>query len=286
MLKKIVYLIFPERVYSKLRTFYLSNKNKLFGKITYSGMKKILESKMGITRGNTVFIHNSMDFLNIDFGASKLLNLLLEIVGEEGTLIFPAWHFNYRAENYLQDDLIFDVKRSPSAMGLLSEFARRNPQALRSIHPTTSIVAIGKHAAEIVADHHKSVYPCGELSPYYKMMKYHAKIVGLGVSSHFVSFVHCVEDVMKDGFPIKTRTGTIFDGKVKLLDGQVIVVKTLAASTGISKRNIPRFMKKYISKKAFHSFSCKGNDFYIADSEKLFSEISDLAHKGITIYNI
>ena len=128
--------------------------------------------------------------------------MLIEIVGEEGTLIFPAWHFNYRAEDYLNKDLIFDLKRSPSAMGLLSELARRNKMAYRSVHPTTSIVAIGKYAKELTEEHQNSIYPCGEKSPYYKMMKYNAKIIGLGVTSHFVSFLHCPEDVVITSYSI------------------------------------------------------------------------------------
>jgi aminoglycoside 3-N-acetyltransferase len=129
--------------------------------------------------------------LNIDFSPFKVLQILIDLVGPEGTLIFPAWHFNYRAEDYLKKENIFDVKLSPTVMGLLPELARRHSSAFRSAHPTTSIVAIGKYAKELTEDHEKSIYPCGEMSPYYKMMKYDAIIVGLGVTSHFVSFVHC-----------------------------------------------------------------------------------------------
>ncbi len=129
--------------------------------------------------------------MNIDFSPFKVLQILIDLVGPEGTLIFPAWHFNYRAEDYLKKENIFDVKLSPTVMGLLPELARRHSSAFRSAHPTTSIVAIGKYAKELTEDHEKSIYPCGEMSPYYKMMKYDAIIVGLGVTSHFVSFVHC-----------------------------------------------------------------------------------------------
>jgi len=249
-------------------------------------MKDMLTNKMHLKHGDVVFIHSSMDYLNIDFSANKLLNMLIEIVGSEGTLIFPAWHFNYRAEDYLNKDLIFDLQRSPSAMGLLSELARRYKMAYRSVHPTTSIVAIGKYAKELTEEHQNSIYPCGEKSPYYKMMKYNAKIIGLGVTSHFVSFLHCPEDVLNEKFPVRTRTDKVFQGKVRLPDGLIVEVNTLAASSNIGDRDIPGFFKKYVPADILNVFKYKGNNFYIADSKKLFDKVVELAKSGITIYNV
>jgi len=247
--------------------------------------RDILVHKLGIEKGKVVFVHSSLGFLNIDFSPFKILGILLDLVGPEGTLIFPAWHFNYRAEDYLRKDIVFDVKRSPTVMGLLPELARRHPLAQRSNHPTTSIVAIGKNAKEIIADHEKSIYPCGEMSPYYKMMQLNGIIVGLGVTSHFVSFVHCPEDVLKDKFPIQTRTDEIFTGKVKLPDGSVIQVDTKAAHSNIVKRNVPGYLKKYIPADIFRAYKIKGNYFFKADSVSLYAKIIELADSGITIYN-
>ena len=169
-------------------------------------------------------------------------------------------------------------------MGLLSELARRHKGAIRSVHPTTSIVAIGKHAKEMTEEHQDSIYPCGEKSPYYKMMKYDAIIIGLGVTTHFISFLHCPEDILGDKFPVKTRTDKVFEGKVKLNDGQIITVKTLAAFHEIGKRDIPEFLKMHLPSDAFSSFVINGNSFYIAHSKPFYNKIVELANKGKTIY--
>ncbi|NDP22085.1 MAG: AAC(3) family N-acetyltransferase [Paludibacter sp.] len=285
-LSKLLYNLVPKKVFLQIRQKFYVYRKKMHKPLTVDQMKYVLINKLHVESGNMVFVHSSMDFLNIDFPTHKLLNLLLELVGDEGTLIFPAWHFNYRAEDYLNSDKVFDLQRSPSAMGLLSEFARRNKMAFRSIHPTTSIVAIGKHARELTEDHQNSIYPCGEKSPYYKMMKYDAKIIGLGVTAHFVSFLHCPEDVLNTQFPFKTRTEKVFVGKVKLPDGECIEVKTLAASSNIGNRDIPGFFKKYVSTGMMNSFKFKGNSFYVAFSKPLFDRVVELAKSGITIYNV
>lgn len=285
ILNKLLYKILPDSIFLKIRYLFYNYQNRLYKPLTEELFRNVLTQKLGVGKGKVVFVHSSLGFLNIDFPPFKVLGILMDLVGPEGTLIFPAWHFNYRAEDYLKKDLEFDVKRSPTVMGLLPELARRHPLAVRSNHPTNSIVAIGKNAREIVGDHEKSIYPCGEMSPYYKMMKFNGIIVGLGVTSHFVSFVHCPEDVLKDKFPLKTRTDEVFTGKVKLIDGSVIEVDTLAAHSNIVKRNVPKYLKKYVPAAIFTPYKIKGNYFYKADSVALYAKIVELAESGITIYN-
>lgn len=285
-LNKLLYKILPTDVFTKIRIKYYSSIKLIHKPLTEREFVKVLTMKLGIKKGSVVFVHSSFDFLNIDFSPNKLLTLLIDAVGEDGTLIFPAWHFNYRAEDYLKKDLIFDVKKSPTVMGLLPELARRNPKAYRSNHPTTSIVAIGKYAKELIEDHEKSIYPCGELSPYFKMMKYNALIIGIGVKAHFLSFVHCPEDVLQNEFPVRTRMDKVFVGKVKKADTEIIEVKTLVAHSNIAKRDIPAFLKKNIATDIFSSFLVKGNSFYRANSVSLYDKLVGLAKKGQTIYNV
>jgi len=199
-LKKVIFKILPLDTFVSLRKLYRRILKKINKPLTEEDFKKILVHDLQIQEGSVVFIHSSTDALNVSFPLYRMLEILLEIVGENGTLVFPAWHFTYRAEEYLNQDLVFDVQHSPSMLGLLPELARRHPDAKRSIHPTTSIVAIGKYANEIIAGHGDSIWPCDEKSPYYKIMKYNGIVVGIGVNNNFLSFVHCPEDGLKKNF--------------------------------------------------------------------------------------
>lgn len=283
-IKKLVFNILPVDTFVTLRKLYRSIQKTIYKPLSEDDFHLILTKRIGIQKGSVVFIHSSADTLNINFSVFRLLEILLETVGPEGTLVFPAWHFTYRAEDYLRKELVFDVKRSPSVLGLLSELARRHPAALRSIHPINSIVAIGKNAEEIVGEHGNSIYPCDETSPYYKIMKYNGIIVGLGVDTNFLSFVHCPEDVLKEQFPIKTRLDTIFEAKVKIQDGSIKIIKTLTAHPQIKHRDINTFLKKYIDESICHNFSIKGNRFFYAKSKELFDSQVELSKRNITIY--
>ena len=57
-----------------------------------------------------------------------------------------------------------------SYTGILTEFARRQRKAIRSLHPTKSVCAIGPAATELTATHHLSPYPYDTDSPYYKLI--------------------------------------------------------------------------------------------------------------------
>jgi aminoglycoside 3-N-acetyltransferase len=283
--KKFIFKILPLKTFVRLRKSYREVLKFINKPLSEKDFKQILVNNLLIQKGSVVFIHCSVDALNIDFPVYRLLEILLETVGEEGTLVFPAWHFSYRAEEYLNKNLVFDVKHSPSVLGLLSELARRYPESLRSIHPTNSIVAIGKHAKEIIAEHGDSIYPCDETSPYYKIINYGGVIMGLGVDTNFISFVHCPEDVLKKSFPIKTRLDEIFEAKVKLPNGSVKIVKTLAAHPQIRNNDIPLFMDKYVDRSICKNITVRGNRFFIAYSKELFNCIMKLAEENKTIYN-
>jgi aminoglycoside N3'-acetyltransferase len=283
-LSRIIFQLFPPEVFIRLRKIYRGLLKKIYLPLSEAEFRNILAEDLKIKNGSIVFIHSSVDNLNITFDTLRLLEILLEAVGENGTLVFPCWHFTYRAEDYLKSGKVFDVHRSPSALGMLSEMARRYPGAKRSLHPTNSIVAIGKQAAAVTEAHHTDIYPCGEKSPYYLTMQMGGIIAGIGVNANFMSFVHCPEDMLKKKFPIKTRLDDVFEAKVKKEDGSVEIVKTLAAHPQIKNNDIIGFLKKNIPESICRNFTVKGNRFFVAHPRELFDKMAELSKENKTIY--
>jgi len=283
-ISRIIFQLFPPEVFIRLRKIYRRILKKLNTPLSETEFRAILAEELKINTGSIVFVHSSVDNLNITFDTLRLLEILLETVGEEGTLVFPCWHFTFRAEDSLKSGKVFDVGRSPSALGMLSEMARRYPGAKRSLHPTNSIVAIGKKAEAIVGSHHTDIYPCGEKSPYFLSMQMGGIITGIGVNANFMSFVHCPEDVLKQKFPLKTRLDHVFEAKVKKEDGTIEIVKTLAAHPQIKHNDIIGFLNKYIKKSICRNITIKGNRFFIAHPKEIFDSIVELSKENKTIY--
>jgi aminoglycoside 3-N-acetyltransferase len=246
----------------------------------------ILGGVLGLRRGDTVYVHSSIDQLNLDFPFYRLLSLIQEAIGPEGTVIFPTYP-NHRISSYeyLKQERIFDVRRTPSYTGVLTEFARRQKTAVRSLHPTKSVCAIGNYASEFTAGHQLSPYPYDRCSPYRKLIDYNAKIIGLGVWTQYLSFVYCTDDAFKEKFPVRVYHDQIFAARCRNYEGEIEVVRTYAHNMRNVVHEVPRFMRKYIAAEISEDLIWKGMRFFRADAAALFAEMIKLAEKGITVYS-
>lgn len=285
LLEKIVNVLFPDKYYKKIKLQYRKTRKKILPKLTEEQFRKTLQEKLNVKKGAVVFIHSSLANLNLSFPPQKVLNILLDEVGEDGTLLMPCNHLKVRAEEYLRSGGIFNVRKTPTVMGLLPELVRRHKRSYRSLHPTVSVVAIGKYAKELTETHHKSIYPFGEDSPYYKIINYNGIIIGLGLETgQCLSFIHCTEDILKDDFPVKIQLDEIFIGKTIDYQGNELQIETLASHPNSGHRDITPYIKKYIPDEICKDMKIKGVSFFTARSKDLLIEMNELALKGITIY--
>lgn len=94
--------------------------------------------------------------------AKTVINALLDAVGPKGTLFVPT-HSNNHVGNtqYSGDDLFYHPDKSPSNVGSLTQSFLFDDRAVRSLHPTHSIAAIGPEAGYLAKNHTPEVQPVG-----------------------------------------------------------------------------------------------------------------------------
>ena len=244
---------------------------------------RILKDEIGIQNGDTVFIHSSIDRLNLSFPFYLVLNMLRQAVGEDGTLLFPTYP-KLTSYKFLKSGEIFEVKKTPSYTGALNEFARRQRGALRSLHPTKSVTAIGPNAQKLTSTHQDSPYPYDLCSPYYRITEVGGKIVGIGVENKFISFVHCVDDTLKEKFPVKLYHDELFQAQCRNYNGGIVTVPTYAHNMSKMDFDLPTFLKKYTTEDLYRPIKIYGMDFYSANPTLLYDRMLGLAQEGITFY--
>lgn len=147
---------------------------------------------MGLTGTETILIHSSMKSIGaVEGGADTVLDALMEFFAE-GLLLLPThtWQF------IDQDHPVFDVRRSPCCVGILPELFRQRPGVVRSLHPTHSIAACGRGAAEYLAGELENNTPCTPGGCYDRLRAVGGKILLLGVSHARNTFLHSVEEVL------------------------------------------------------------------------------------------
>jgi aminoglycoside 3-N-acetyltransferase len=243
----------------------------------------LLRDELRIAPGDLVLVHSSADGLRVSFPLSRLLGLLREAAGAEGTLVFPTYP-RLASYEFLSRGEVFDVRRTPSYMGMLTELARRQRDAVRSLHPTKSVCALGRLAREITAEHHLSPYPFGRTSPYFKIVERGGKSVGLGVSTERMSLIHCVEDALGGEFPVRTSHARLFAARCVDYEGREVTVETYAHDLSKMNHRIPRYVRARVPPEVCRDLKLGGVRFFRADAARLFDVMLADARRGVTVY--
>jgi aminoglycoside 3-N-acetyltransferase len=156
----------------------------------------------GIKSGDDLYVMCSLNNIKKKTGRTPPVNIILEVilelVGSEGTLLVLA--FPGDKINIINKKTNFHWKKSMSSNGIFTELLRRKKESERSLNPIYSGVAYGKNAKEYCQDHHKSIYPFGELSPYRKIIENNGKYLGIGAGFEAFTMVHVLDDFYKENF--------------------------------------------------------------------------------------
>ena len=141
---------------------------------------------MDIKRGDILLVHSALSSMGfVDGGAETVIDALLEITGQEGTVVMST------LTGWVES---FDAEASPSAVGRISEVFRQRKDAVRSLHPVHSVAAVGKYAEYITSDHDKCETGCGEGTPYSKLAELGGKVMLLGVDMDRNTIMHSLEE--------------------------------------------------------------------------------------------
>ena len=173
--------------------------------VTRAGLAADL-ARLGIAHGDTLFVHSSLKSLGyVEGGAAAVIGALQDAVGPHGTLLLPTYYLpggTVRA-TCAMPDYVFDPRRHGTHMGRLPEAFLASAGVRRSIHPTHSVSAWGRHAIHLTEAHQRAPSIFGMDSPWQRFIGCeHAKVLGLGISMGPVTFYHALEDAMGGAFPV------------------------------------------------------------------------------------
>ena len=288
-LRKLAKTILPTKAFASLRRAKWERERRRVASLrplTEEDLRKILINDLRLATGDLVYVHSGMDGLNLDFPFYRLLFLIQEVIGITGTVVFPTYP-NHRISSYewLKQGNVFDIRKTPSYTGILTEFARRQRKAIRSLHPTKSVCAIGPAAKELTATHHLSPYPYDTGSPYHKLIAGGGKIIGLGATTNYISFGYCVDDAFKDQFPVRVYHEEILVAPCINYEGETVIVKTYAHDMKTTVHpDMPKWFRTYVSDEACRDLTLHGMRFFRASAPKLFAEMMELARRDIIAY--
>ena len=267
-----------KKLLSHIKNISIKIKKKTYPKFKTKELIETLKP-LGLKKDATVFIHSSWDqFFNFEDSPIQLIEALLNEIGQNGTLAMPAFPKNQNP------DQLFNVKRTPSGAGFLTEIFRRFPNVKRSINLIHSVTALGPNADYLTKDHHKSKTPWDHKSPYYRLKEVDALILGLGVGKNLsvATSLHCIDSLLKDSYPFFAQ---LFEQEItyqyKDYNG---TVNSHRMNIRISSTLNTKQISKYMAKDKFIETKLSNLEIYRIPAKYLIEKGLELANKGITMY--
>ena len=161
---------------------------------------------LGVAEGDTLLVHSSYkSFGPVDGGPQTVVRALELALGAEGTLIMPTFNFDFNKGP------AWDVRSTPSKMGVLTELVRVDPRAKRVFHPFYSFAILGKYAEILGSLRYKSSYERNSI--FGKLRDLDGKIMVIGLSyTNSMTFFHHIEQMEGVDYRfLKQFTGEVTD---------------------------------------------------------------------------
>lgn len=139
---------------------------------------------------------------------TMLIDAVMDVVTSDRTLIFPVYNWDFCSDG------IFDLKKTRSKVGALSETFRLWPGVQRTRNPLYSHCVIGPKSKELLDLHISSVW--GDGSEFEWFEKNNIRMVRIGIEWNQLAFVHRIEE--KGQVPYryyKAFSGEMIDGDNK-----------------------------------------------------------------------
>lgn len=219
--------------------------------------------RAGVGNGSTLLIHSGVAGLIAEDSregvsplqyARKFVDMLMELVGTEGTLVMSTDSIGNPRE-FAYNERVFNPDLMPSRRGTITEVFRQRPDVLRSRHPWCNASAWGAHAEWLIEDHLQSTpFAMDRNSPWFKLTELDTTIAYIGVQPRTANL--CIvlpEHLLGLDYPV----GAFFDKPVLLKyttsAGDVAQIPVFLNVHDWTKADVQRFLDHLDRTYALHS---------------------------------
>lgn len=281
-----------ERRADQLRAYYLGGRTRLAGLLrlmhgSFDAQALRADFEQRLPRDfEILMVHSSVNAMKPMYSgnALDLVHMLLEYCGPSRTLVMPAFYFGENGEGAnaaFRRNPRFDLTRTPSQMGLLTELFRRSPGVVQSRHPVYRVAAKGPLARELIDGHDRADTPAGKGTPFEFMARRKTLVIGVGKSVDALTQAHHTEHLMGDEFPVPSRVNpplamtlvergqeTPYELRSRSVDGRFEILR----------------IRSLMSPQALKEWTFHGAPFFAATAADVTAELVAAAKRGQTLY--
>jgi aminoglycoside 3-N-acetyltransferase len=145
----------------------------------------------------------------VEGGVVTMVKAIKKVVSEDGAVLVPTFCAPTQ-------DRVFNIRRTPSRVGLMTEAFRRTQGARRSRHPTHSVTGWGRKAMRLLEAHERTS-ALGADSPFHKAAKAGGYVLMIGCQLNTCSLIHVAEAVIRVPY-LGRYTYRNYDDPITLID--------------------------------------------------------------------
>jgi len=243
---------------------------------------------LGLASGDAVMLHSAFRKSHGFRGSiEELTDAFIDAVGPDGHLLMVSLPYRSSSFDHLKKLKVFDVRKTPSMMGLVSEMFRRRPDVLRSVHPTHPVLVRGTRAEAFVEGHPDCLYPCGPGSPFDRLAAENGLVVFFNVPFDTYTFFHYLEHMVSPQLPFSLYTEQPFEVPVVDRAGQRRIVRThVFAPDAIRRRRFDLFEAALRRRGLIRETRLGASRIQAVRVQDTMACVSEMASRGEFFYDI
>jgi len=292
-LSSILLRLLPREYFLKTRSIYFKLRKRsspllclLHGTFTTSDL--IIEIDKRLDKDwQILMVHSSINGLLPMYkgNALELLKALIEYCGPNRTLVMPAFNFGEAREGareILKKSPRFDVRRTPSQMGLLTELFRRSKGVRQSRHPAYRVAALGPEAEALTSGHELAPGGMGKGTPFDYMARHNAHIIGIGKSFQVMTQVHQVESLLGNEWPVPHTL--LPNVPVTIVDREGEFEMEIGGTQQLWTFNIWK-LREILSNQVLREWRFHNCQMFAARANEVTDALVEAARRGFTLYD-
>jgi aminoglycoside 3-N-acetyltransferase len=279
-----------------LREGYFSLRTKLhpvmravYGTFDAAALRDHLLQKIG-TDFEILMVHSSVNHMKPMYTGTPLdlVRMLISFCGPDRTLVMPAFYFGDPAIGgayaTFKERPRFDLRKTPSMMGLATEIFRRSKGVMQSRHPVYRMSALGPLAKRLTQGHEHAGSPSGRGTPFEFMAAHNTRIIGIGKPIQVMTQVHHVEELMGDDFPVPCAPSTGKGLSMTLVDGDEEIPFELAGRGLLWRFNIWK-LRTIMNRESLQEWNFHHVPMFAARAGEVTTALVEAAKRGVTLYD-
>ena len=171
---------------------------------------------LGLKTGDLLMVHSSLSSIGfVEGGAKTIVDCLLDVLGNEGTLVVPTFTYPSAFTDSADAMWVFDPSSTNSGVGSITNEVIRRSSSRRSIHLWHSVSSIGPLSELIVSAGRSSAWDFD--SPMSWILSNGGSILLLGVPYQNLTAIH----VWEVEFQVDYRRDYYIERRLRKPDGKI-----------------------------------------------------------------